>query len=271
LFYPLDPALLRQIAGVVFDYIFTGKPRSLGSLHAEKLVEYGVARFNNRRDILADEPLALLAIAHYFTAEKTWNLEYFLVDALTTSNESARGIALEHFGAYLLGLAFKSPRKLSSVFKNFGSNALGDEVGELVAIHRIDGECICNRVDISSDEGPTYILGRSPRTEEETLQWLENPRRSVFCFPVHTLGPDLIFMLRLSDGRVIRVLVQFKHNTQSKMGPKETEDALHSVDPEKFLSQRSMSSSPTSDALPTVQNLQYVLLFVCCLLLTCGF
>jgi hypothetical protein len=93
--YILDYELLRQIAGRIFEYIFNGKPRDLNSLTDQKLVEYGVARFVVHRDIKADEPLALLAATHHFNTKTRWRWQHFLVDGLSTSNESARGIALE--------------------------------------------------------------------------------------------------------------------------------------------------------------------------------
>jgi hypothetical protein len=111
-----DQELFHQVAGFVFDYILTSKPRDVGSPNAEKLVEYGVAQFGNYKDIVADEPLALLAVMHYSAKEMPWSLSHFLLDSLCTSNESAWGVAFEHFCAYQLALAFKSPTCLSAVF-----------------------------------------------------------------------------------------------------------------------------------------------------------
>jgi hypothetical protein len=49
--YTPDQELLRQIAGFIFDYIFNGKPRHVGSSNTDKLVEYGIARFGNLKDM----------------------------------------------------------------------------------------------------------------------------------------------------------------------------------------------------------------------------
>lgn len=240
-----DPELLRQVAGFMLDYIFNGKPRNLGSLADERLVEYGVARFGDKKEIIVDEPLALLAAVHYFVTETSWSLRYFLKDGLTTANESARGIAFEHLGAYLIGLAFRSPARLSDVFQFIVSHELANEVAELVAIDKTDGGFVCNPVDISSETGPTYILGRSPQTPEHTRNWLLNPGRTVFCFPAKAVGPDLILLLRLSsDHSLIRVLVQFKHLSGSNMKPYDTEIAFNTTDPNQFVSQFTRSSSP---------------------------
>ena len=192
----------------------------MGGSDYEKLVEYGVARFGNLKDIIADEPLALLAAIHYFTTETPWSLSYLLIDGLCHPNEGARGIAFEQFGVYLLALAFRTPTRLSKVLKFAGKSEIRGEVGQLVAIHLNQaGEFVCHPVDITSDMRPTCILGRSPRTENGTLSWLKDPKGSVLCFPAHTVGPDLILLLQLSDSRIVRVLVQFKYTTSNTIGP----------------------------------------------------
>ncbi|KIM30017.1 hypothetical protein M408DRAFT_100189, partial [Serendipita vermifera MAFF 305830] len=236
-----DKALERQIAGFIFDYAFHGKPRDVGGPEYDKLVEYGVARFGHRTNILADEPLALLAAMHYFTINTPWSLQHFLEEELSNSNPGARGTAFEYFGAYLLGIAFKSARPLSEVFTFVGDNnsGLGNEKAELVAVEKTDGKFICHPVDLSSNTQPTYRQGRTPRTQAETLSWLQNPERTVFCFPVHMVGPDLILVLRLSDKTVVRVIVQFKQKMESKMSSADTESAFRTTDPNRFLAQKS--------------------------------
>lgn len=233
----LDPALLRQIAGFVFDYIFNGKPRGLGSVNNVKLVEYGFARFGTSENVLADEPLPLLAATHHFTVRTPWNLDYFLLEGVSTSNDSARGTAVEQLGAYILALAFRSPRRLSDVFQFIGVNDLGKEAATLVALHKVNGGPVCTPIDISSNQRGAYILGHSTRTEMESLSWVRDPKRTAFCFPVHTLGPDLILFLQLSDLSILRVLVQFKHINTKTMGPQDTADAYRTTDPSQFFSQ----------------------------------
>ncbi|KIM25388.1 hypothetical protein M408DRAFT_210132 [Serendipita vermifera MAFF 305830] len=249
-----DPGLFRQVAGFIFDYIFNGKPRNLGGLSDKRLVEYGVARFGNMKKIIADEPLALLAAVHYFTTETSWSLQYFLQNGLSTPNESARGIAFEQLGAYLIGIAFKSPTRLSTVFQFIVPHELENEVAELVSVHKTDRGLVCNPIDISSEMRPTYILGRTTRTEEETLDWLRNPERAIFCFPANTVGPDLMLLLRLSDHSLIRVLVQFKHLSSLTIGPHDTEVAFNTTDPNKFVSQSARSLSVIGDVSSPVKK-----------------
>lgn len=204
------------------------------------MVEYGFARFGNVQGIVADEPLALLAAVHYFMTETSWSFRHFMKDSLSTSNDSSRGLAFEHFGAFLLALAFKSPTRLSSVFNFTGPNDVENEYAQLVALHKTGEGFMSSPVDIFSSAGPTYALGYTARTQSETLSWLKDPKRTVFCFPVKTIGPDGILVLRLSDGRVVRVLVQFKQPTMNTYGPEATRKAFESTDPINFLSRISV-------------------------------
>ena len=198
------------------------------------MVEYGVARFGlDKGSITADEPLALLAAANYFTNQTGWSLSFFLKAGLAHPNASARGYALEYFGAYALALAFSSPTRLGDVFKFLGANSdLENETGHLVAVQKQEESFVAYPVDAKSSSLPTYTLGRRYRTSEETLSWLKNPDRIALCFPGHIVGPDLILVLQLSDG-LLRVVVQFKHSMKDQ-DRQQTIDALGSTDPRKL-------------------------------------
>jgi hypothetical protein len=257
--------LLRRIAGFIFDYTFHGNTRDLGGPNNEKLVEYGVARFAFHKNVVTNEPLALLAAVDYFS-ETWWPLQHFLLEAVTSHHDSARGSAFEHFAAYILGNAFKSPTPLSEVFSFVGrvSEDLEGEIGELVAIEKAGGTYVCHPIDISSNTGPTYRWGRTCQSEAETLAWLQNPQRTAFCFPADKVGPDLILVLRLSDKSLVRVLFQFKQRLEPTMSRKKIADALGTTDPSQFVSPRSTPPLSVSAQLTTQvasNSNSYVLLF----------
>jgi hypothetical protein len=232
----IDQTLLHQVAGFIYDYIFNGKPRDLDGPDYEKLVEYGVARFSDRRKIVANERLALLAASNYFTKKAAWSLQYFLSDGISNSMEPARRIGIEYVGAYLLAAAFRTPTRLSSVFKFWGSNNLGNEKAQLVALEKTDQGFQSIPVDVLSSVGPTYILGRTTSEEAETLSWLEDPQRCVFCFPSKSVGPDLLLVLRLSDEKLLRLVVQFKQINKTNPTSADTEDACRTTDPNQLIS-----------------------------------
>jgi len=176
----------------------------------------------------------LLAVVDYFTKQTKWILPYFLKEGLSNSNASARGIALEYFGAYALALAFRSPTRLGNVFDFVGgNNDLENKTGHLVAVHKQEESYIAYPVNINSPSLPTYILGQKHHTSKETFSWLDDPNRVVFFFPAQSVGPDLILVLQFSDVHLLRVFVQFKHSTTNK-DSKETIGALESTDPRKL-------------------------------------
>jgi hypothetical protein len=192
--------------------------------------------------------LAILAAAHYFSTQTGWTLEHRLLEKMSAPDGPSRGPAFEHFTAYLLALAFKTPRRLSSVFRFFAADSSHtsnqhDHLAQLVAAHRNEsGRIVFDPVNVASHERVAYQLGTSPASEEETLQWLMDPARLVFCFPAKTVGPDIIFFLRLDDGHIVQVLTQCKHWTQNTISAQQTFDAFQTTDPTKFVSRRKPGS-----------------------------
>lgn len=255
-----DQRLLRTIAVSVLEYIFTGQPRSLGGPDTELLVEHGFARFYVQQEGIADEPLALLAATHYFSLNTPWTLQHLLLDSLTETKASPRGFAFQFYGSYMLAAAFQSWRKLSSVFTFIGKTPLQNESARLVAVNK-QPRSVSQVHPVSFDRrtGPHYILGHSPTSQEETLSWMENPKGTAFCFPEEHVGPDLILLLELSSGGVLRVLVQYKHHSnKSTITPLETEDAFRTTDPAKFISTRDKSEPAAGRSPPP----RYVFVFV---------
>ena len=159
---------------------------------------------------MLDEPLAIMAAAHFFNMETLWSDFHFLRDGLSTSDSSARGVAFTQFSPYLLGLAFRTPRPLSSVFTFIGRTSQEKETGQLVAIYKDNNGFCYDPVDILSGSGPTYILGYTAHMESDTISWLQDPKQTIFCFLAKTVRPDLILYLKLSDGTILLLLVQLK-------------------------------------------------------------
>jgi hypothetical protein len=231
--------LLYTIVSIVFEYLLCGRVKPIVSPDNRALVECGFARFrNDDDDTIVDEPLALLAAATFFTDSTTWSIRGLLSSHLSSSSPHSRGLSFEHYVAFLLANAFKSPRALSSVFTFIGKTKLSGERASLVGLHLADsGQFICTPIDISSNAGPHYKLGSSPSSSLETLEWLKNPKSTSFCFPPNVVGPDVILTLQLSDGGILRVLVQCKQHNQNTLGPQKTENAFRSTDTALFVSQ----------------------------------
>ena len=214
------------------------------------MVEYGVSRFKEWAS-QTDEPLAILGLVTFF--EQRHTLAKYLTRSFDTSDVNSQGMALKAFGAYLLAHAFSEPKPLSEVFKFVGTGkkakkmkkALQDELAELVTLEKVGDNFQTTPFKIKTNIRSSHVLGRSPSSIADTLEWLQNPQGSAFCFPANSVGPDLIFVLRLrSDNTLLRVCVRFKH-TQKKG------KAIRTTDPSAFLSWESIySDSPVCSDPP---------------------
>jgi len=246
-----ETELLPILADFVLEYTFIGKIRGLSGPIGDAMVEFGVSRFK-KHAAQTDEPLAILALVTLFEQEEL-TLAKYLTRSLNTSDAASRGIAFEAFGTYLLARAFSGPRRLSDVFKFVGRGKhkkLQKEVAELVTLEKVGDGFQTIPIQIETNFRSNHILGRSPTMVRDTLEWLQNPKGSAFCFPANIVGPDLIFVLRLiSDDTVLRVCVQFKHT--KALSPQDSEKAIRTTDPSFFLSQKTKDkNSPTcSDPL----------------------
>jgi hypothetical protein len=219
--------------------MIAGKTRDLLGPKNEDLVEFGVARFVDIKDIRADEPIALLAAANYFSDRSPWTLEHFLIEGVGSHDGTIRGKGLEPVAAYLLGNQFPSLRPLSNIF-TFANpdDPLRHRKGRLVALQRVDGKHIPISVDLTSpNQGATWRLGCSPRSSSDFGEWLYDPDRLVFCFPAIRVGPDFILALLLDDGTLLWVVVQVKHYTQDKLTPGQTTAAFKKTSPSLFTSE----------------------------------
>ena len=188
-------------------------------------------------------------------------LEDHLRSGLDTAVSSARGFAFEPFCAYLLARAFSSPTPLSNVFDFQGEYKHENELAELVTLEKgTNGDFTHIAFDINSNLRSSHAVGCSPSSSTDTLKWLQNAQRSAFCFPSNNVGPDLIFVLRLTnDNTFLRVCSQIKN--REKLDHSRTEEAIRTTDPFQFCSRRAddrqaiPDSSTQEEMVEAIQNL----------------
>ena len=253
LIFIAEPDLLTTLADFVLEYTFTGKIRGLGGPIGSAMVEYGVSRFK-KQAAQTDEPLAILGLVGFFE-QRQLTLAKYLIRALNTSDAAPRGIAFEAFGAYLLARAFSEPRPLSEVFDftETANKRLQYEIAQLVTLEKVGDNFQTTPLQIKTNLRSRHVLGRSPSTVADTLEWLQNPQGSAFCFPANAVGPDLIFVLRLtSDNTVLRVCVQFGHT--QKLSPNKSLDAIRTTDPSFFLSRKTKDDNTPTCSDPSMRE-----------------
>ncbi|PVF95099.1 hypothetical protein CPB86DRAFT_875933 [Serendipita vermifera] len=231
-----DPELIRETARFLFDDIFGRQPQGIHGEKAEKLVSSGIGTYmGGDQALIHNETLTHVACMKYLTTYRLWTWEYFLKDGISVSNDVRQGIAFEHFGAFVLSRAFQSARPLSQVFEFIGNDSLKDEVAELVAVYKEGDTFHSTPIDTSANPArDTYRLGRTTSTTNETLDWLKNPNKAIFCLPPKGFGPNSVFVLRLSDEKLVRVLVYFEHLKEGDPGPQKTKGMLEMTNPRSF-------------------------------------
>jgi hypothetical protein len=220
--------------------LLVGGGRRVEDEHAEVLVEYGFARFHSGHmstESVVDEPIAFLSFSRYCLNDTDWNLDQVLIDGLLTTNPIVRGFLLEPIVGYLLLKLFETPTPLSSVFTFVGNCDIGDSNAYVIAAWKDDNNFQFSPFNIDSDERAGYQIGCSPHDASGFLAWLQDPHRLPLCLPCNALGPDIVLLLRLTNGDLLRVIIQVKHRNDTLFHPKEILDAFRTTDPKQFLSE----------------------------------
>lgn len=205
-------------------------------------VEYGLARFvetDKPQAVKIDEPLVLLAAIKWMESNHQTIHKTLSQEKSTRSTDSISN-GFENYIAFCLGVYFSKKRRLSDVFEFHGEKpAWADLEAELVALHRPSpGNVEISIASFSDSRTPSVTLGTNAHSAREVLSWLKHTdkMRSPFCFPQASMGPDLIFILQLSDDSLIWVAVQGKHSGKpnDSLGKELLLKAMRSVTPSKF-------------------------------------
>ena len=234
-----DTDMIATIYQITTHYLIRSVlPGSLGKDEAI-YVEYGFARFvdADTRTVTVDEPLVLLAARHWINANYRSSYKYF-AKQIQFHDTSSNGF--ENYVAFCLGLAFSQRLRLNEVFSFCGSPpAWTNQEAELVALHLTElGELEAGCVRHDKLFGPSVTLGTNAKTTKETSAWLEHTGsvRAPLCFPHVSMGPDLLFVLRLADGLFIWVALQAKYSLgkSGSLSRLFLRRAMRSVTPSKF-------------------------------------
>ncbi|KAJ3505936.1 hypothetical protein NLJ89_g7152 [Agrocybe chaxingu] len=211
-------------------------PITLGKDEAT-YVEYGFARFvdSETKTVAVDEPLVLLAATHWTNANVRTTYKSF-AKQIQVHEPASNGF--ENYVAFCLDMIFSYRRRLSDIFTFHGEiPAWSNLDAELVGLHRTS----LDQVETSTVRhflfsGPSVTLGANAKSPEETSEWLDHRSPTPMCFPHISMGPDLIFVLRLSDGTLIWVVLQAKYSLgkNGKLSRSSLRQAMRSVTPSTF-------------------------------------
>lgn len=254
-----DPDMIATVHQLTTHYMMRSiLPFSLGKDEAT-YVEYGFARFADAttHTVLADEPLVLLAAAHWTDIHYRSSYKLF-AKQIHIHEPSSNGF--ENYLAFCLGRAFATGhRRMDEVFSFCGGGGGSGNLkvpgwarkeAELVALYRTEAGVVeAGRVKLSerTPKGPSVTLGVNAKTIEETKAWLEHRTHAPMCFPHTSMGPDLLFVLRtVEDGQLIWVALQAKYSTgkNGTLSRAFLRRAMRSVTPSMFFVDKVNCSLP---------------------------
>jgi hypothetical protein len=211
-------------------------PHTLGKDEAT-YVEYGFARFVDAetKTVAVDEPLVLLAATHWINTNHQTSYNFF-AKQIEIQDRSSNGF--ENYIAFCIDMIFSSKRRLNEVFLFNGPTPSWCNLEvELVSLQRtalnhIEESSVCH----FTSSGSSVNLGIDTTSPEEMSRWLEHHSHNPICFPHLSMGPHLIFILRLSDGSLIWVALKAKYSAgkNGSLSRKFLRHAMHSVTPCHF-------------------------------------
>lgn len=200
-------------------------------------VEYGFARFVDAetKTVAVDEPLVLLAATHWINLNHRSSYKFF-AKQIHLHDPDSNGF--ENYIAYCLDMVFSIRRRISDVFMFAGTPPPWSALeAELVALHHVDLSSVeDNLVRHCRATGPSLTLGTNAKSPEDTLAWLAHRTHTPICFPHSSMGPDLLFVLRLADRSLIWVALQAKYSSgkRNMLARSYLRRAMRSVTPELF-------------------------------------
>ncbi|KAF8169872.1 hypothetical protein K438DRAFT_1982996 [Mycena galopus ATCC 62051] len=216
-----------------------------------EFVQWGFARFcpNTTKDTVAmpriDEPMALLALAQWLNAGWSETIHHRLTKTIGWHSATGEN-DLEKYLAFCFAGLFSDQsgsRRLNEIFAfRDGAPTWAQQTATLVSFYKNPVGSQKNKTPPEESvvdwwSRPSYSLGTHPsQPTTATLEWLRHATRVPICFPSQLMGPDLLFILRLQDGKRIWVAVQSKYENSSLLSKEKLEEALRSVTPKNYFS-----------------------------------
>jgi hypothetical protein len=193
----------------------------------QKLVEAGLGLFTAKepdgRNVMVGEPLAVFDIMQYF-ASRGRNALVNIHRTLQTN----QGEAFEAAVLLVMTRLLQSRKPLTEIV-TFKQPASVPEWAHLPAqiVRRSSDGLEDFDWDYGSDV-PTANLARFAKNVEDVKAWLESGT-TAWCLPGDLMGPDLMTRVRLSDERVVLLVIQVKCYTSDHKTTVPASVAAHAI------------------------------------------
>jgi hypothetical protein len=222
MFRPTDEQQTKTLSEALWDQFLYGSCslKESSSDVREKFIEVGFARYKwkARIEVVIDEPLPILAAAHWLNQRAAFTLLEGLRHNI--ARHSPRKNGFEAYLAVHLRKVFETPQKLNEVFTFRSDFASRDNLSwqrddfELVTVTTSLGRRQISPVTPSS--GPSCNFGLRGGINE-LLEWLTtNEGLYTYFFPPEKFGADILWFLRhIRTGELLLALAQCKHYTDT--------------------------------------------------------
>ncbi|KAJ6449439.1 hypothetical protein C8R47DRAFT_358570 [Mycena vitilis] len=218
-FFSGSPLLKSTIQHVLLHYLAADQPPSPFSQDLTCLVAAGFGRFTDKElsQVVMDEPIFLIRAARWLCEPPPREHNTYLrgvltpqlhscFDVLTYRRPSLTSRSLAAFLSFYLARAFDNGSTLSKVlaFAHIPIPEWADQTAELVVS---PGEA--GSFTTFSESSASTPLTSSASALSGVASWLDGSEgaRTPFCLS-HAADPDLLFVLRLADGKLVRVILR---------------------------------------------------------------
>ncbi|TDL30177.1 hypothetical protein BD410DRAFT_55168 [Rickenella mellea] len=246
----------------MFTYVIKGKLITLGMEHSVLLhLEFGrYGTVGGETVVRVDEPLPLVATHAWFLRKKGFSAYAAALNNIQRPLQRSDGY--QEYLALLLCQAFRKSIPLQYLLNFYGDTPawVEGESAEIIAL-RVDGDQKTARPVVPTSK----VLGVQAESADGTLKWLANPNGVPFCFPDDEMGPEMVFMLRLSNQRLVWVLVRVSSIGEASTTKSVSPSTLFKQNPEVMTDvNRLLTSTPqlkTGQASGDVKIIRLVVSF----------
>ncbi|KAJ7910529.1 hypothetical protein B0H13DRAFT_2486375 [Mycena leptocephala] len=218
------------------------------------LIQCGFARYaendvgsEDNPKIVIDEPLVLLALSEWLHVRDLPLAEMLRSQAAKAVTRANGANGLEEYLALYFSAVFDDKTPLTEVFrfhKYIDPPEWAKHPASLVSFYRIPPNTEksdptnweLREGHVEHHSRPSVSIGKATSSMEETLQWLNHEDRAPICFPDRNMGPDLLFVLKLGDGKEskIWVAIQSKFGSGDSLSSSTIRAAVPTVTPDQF-------------------------------------
>ncbi|KAJ3898795.1 hypothetical protein F5879DRAFT_811985 [Lentinula edodes] len=247
-FEKLNERMRQKIKIIAHEYLFTSKLESHLGSDERAYIELGLARisgYDGQKSVKIDEPLVLLACSVWFNEQRPHTVYKTLADQIDHHYPSSGRNGFEEFMSYYLLQIFRKPIKLNEVFDFEGGDdkGLGDREGQLVTLHLDESQRLVEgKVSLVKGDSTLFGpigLGIGTRDHFALNEWLSLKRRTTFCFPMNSMGPDIMCFLKLEGENLaafsyVCLAIQCKYHRTRSLEPETLRGAIGTVTPRLF-------------------------------------